>query len=159
MQPPRAPGGSNAEDIVRYPVEAGRLDKEPAANNMRRGAGSMPTKKIPSCEFRVVTPPGQLNTCRAGLYGGQVTDGMCRLCVERGDKPAAIVALPRVAVGDAVERMLSAVGITKERVQEWTRTKDCGCPKRQQWLNQWGYAQQEKLERVLNRAARWYGFE
>jgi hypothetical protein len=119
----------------------------------------MPTKKIPSCEFRVVTPPGQLNTCRAGLYGGQVTDGMCRLCVERGDKPAAIVALPRVAVGDAVERMLSAVGITKERVQEWTRTKDCGCPKRQQWLNQWGYAQQEKLERVLNRAARWYGFE
>ena len=87
-----------------------------------------------------------------------MTDGMCRLCVERGDKPAAIVAIPRVAVGDAVERMLSAVGITKELVQEWTRTKDCGCTKRQQWLNQWGYAQQDKLERVLNKAARWYGF-
>jgi hypothetical protein len=65
--------------------------------------------------------------------------------------------LPRVAVGDAVERMLSAVGITKELVQEWTRTKDCGCTQRQQWLNQWGYAQQDKLERVLNKAARWYG--
>jgi hypothetical protein len=65
--------------------------------------------------------------------------------------------LPRVAVGDAVEKMLSAVGVTKERAQEWTRTKDCGCKQRQQWLNQWGYKQQDKLERVLNKAARWYG--
>ena len=157
MQPPRAPGGSDAEEIVRHSRERERLDKEPAINKVRRGAGSMPTKKPPSCEFRVVTPPGQLNTCRAGLYGGKVTDGMCRLCIERGDKPAAIVSLPRVAVGDLVETMLTSVGITKERVQAWTRTKDCGCKKRQTWLNQWGFEKQEQVERLLNKAARWYG--
>jgi len=65
--------------------------------------------------------------------------------------------LPRVAVGDLVETILTSVGITKERVQQWTRTKDCGCKKRQQWLNQWGYQQQDKVERLLNKAARWYG--
>lgn len=66
------------------------------------------------------------------------------------------ISLPRVALGGAVERMLTAIGITKERVQEWTRTKDCGCEARQRWLDQWGYAQQEKLERLLNRAAKFY---
>jgi hypothetical protein len=65
--------------------------------------------------------------------------------------------LPRVAVGDLVETMLSSMGITKERVQAWTRTKDCGCKARQRWLNQWGYKQQERLEVALNKAARWYG--
>lgn len=64
----------------------------------------------------------------------------------------------RVALGDAVERMLTTVGITQDRVQAWTRTKDCGCKARQQWLNQWGYRKQEQLERVLRRAARWCGF-
>lgn len=67
------------------------------------------------------------------------------------------IRLPRVAVGDLVETMLTSVGITKERVQAWTRTKDCGCTKRQQWLNQWGYKQQDRMERLLNKAARWYG--
>jgi hypothetical protein len=65
--------------------------------------------------------------------------------------------LPRVAVGDLVERMLTSVGISKARVQQWLRVKDCGCAKRQKWLNQWGYKQQDKIERLLNRAARWYG--
>jgi hypothetical protein len=63
----------------------------------------------------------------------------------------------RVAVGDLVERMLTGVGISKERVQQWLRVKDCGCAKRQRWLNQWGYTQQDRIERLLNRAARWYG--
>lgn len=65
--------------------------------------------------------------------------------------------LPRVALGDLVETMLTSVGITKERVQQWTRTKDCGCKKRQQWLNEWGFEKQEQVERLLNKAARWYG--
>jgi hypothetical protein len=65
--------------------------------------------------------------------------------------------LPRVAVGDLVETMLTSMGITKERVQQWTRTKDCGCKARQRWLNRWGYQQQDRMERLLNRAARWYG--
>lgn len=66
------------------------------------------------------------------------------------------IKLPEIALGNAVERMLSAMGITKERVMAWTRTKDCGCPARQQWLNRWGDAQREKVERVLNKAARFY---
>jgi hypothetical protein len=65
--------------------------------------------------------------------------------------------LPRIAVGDFVERALSSVGITKEVVQQWTRTKDCGCKARQRWLNTWGYEKQEQMERLLNKAARWYG--
>ena len=65
--------------------------------------------------------------------------------------------LPRVAVGDLVETMLTSVGITKELVQRLTRTKDCGCKARQRWLNQWGYRQQDRIERLLNKAARWYG--
>jgi hypothetical protein len=63
----------------------------------------------------------------------------------------------KVAAGDLVETMLTSMGITKERVQAWTRTKDCGCKARQRWLNQWGYRQQERMERLLNKAARWYG--
>jgi hypothetical protein len=63
----------------------------------------------------------------------------------------------KVAVGDLVERMLTGVGISKTRVQQWLRVKDCGCAKRQRWLNQWGYKQQDRIERLLNKAARWYG--
>jgi 2-keto-3-deoxy-6-phosphogluconate aldolase len=62
-----------------------------------------------------------------------------------------------VALGDAVERMLTSVGISKERVQQWLRVKDCGCARRAKWLNKWGYEQQDRIERVLNKAARWYG--
>ena len=87
----------------------------------------------------------------------------CRLCGHVARRlptyrqcTAAQIFLPRVAIGGAVERLLTAIGITKERVQEWTRTRDCGCAARQRWLDQWGYAQQEKLERLLNKAARFY---
>jgi hypothetical protein len=66
-------------------------------------------------------------------------------------------ATTHVAVGDLVERMLTGVGITKQLVQQWTRTKDCGCKARQQWLNRWGYKKQDQIERLLNKAARWYG--
>jgi hypothetical protein len=114
-------------------------------------------KNTPSCEFRVVTPPGQLNTCRAGLYGGKVTDGMCRLCVEKGDKPPKIINLPRVDLGDIAEATLKSLGITEDRVKQWLRIKDCGCKKRAKWLTAWGYEQTENIEVILNKAARWYG--
>ncbi|NBW13171.1 MAG: hypothetical protein EBR82_34635 [Caulobacteraceae bacterium] len=65
--------------------------------------------------------------------------------------------LPRIAVGDLVETMLTRIGISKDRVKQWLRVKDCGCAKRQRWLNQWGYQQQDRIERLLNKAARWYG--
>lgn len=77
----------------------------------------------------------------------------------RQHRPVVVVQRrKRFALGNAVERMLTAVGITQERVQAWTRTKDCGCKARARWLNQWGYRQQEQLERVLRKAARWCGF-
>lgn len=75
----------------------------------------------------------------------------------RGDAKTVKEKPARVAVGDLVETMLISLGITKSRVQQWTRTKDCGCKKRQTWLNQWGYEKQEQIERLLNKAARWYG--
>lgn len=67
------------------------------------------------------------------------------------------VRFRKVALGDAVESMLTRCGITKELVQRLTRTTDCGCKARQRWLNQWGYRQQDRMERLLNRAAKWYG--
>lgn len=73
-----------------------------------------------------------------------------------GVRRVAAARRKRFALGDAVERTLSAVGITKDLVQRITR-KPCGCPARQRWLNQWGYRQQERIERAVNKAARWYG--
>jgi hypothetical protein len=52
--------------------------------------------------------------------------------------------------------MLSSIGITKELVQRITR-KPCNCPARQKWLNQWGYEKQAQVERIVKKAARWYG--
>jgi hypothetical protein len=113
--------------------------------------------------------PGYLAAVEAASIGGDEThyevprEAYLRIVRQLSPPSVTVRAkkrqrrLPRVAVGDAVEKMLTSVGITKERVQEWTRTKDCGCKQRQQWLNQWGYKQQDKLERVLNKAARWYG--
>lgn len=47
-----------------------------------------------------------------------------------------------IPVGDVVERCLTRLGITKERVERWTRTAGkpggCGCAARQQWLNDVG---------------------
>ena len=49
---------------------------------------------------------------------------------------------PSHKLGDAVERMLSAVGVNKERVERWTGTAGkpggCGCSKRKQTLNDLG---------------------
>lgn len=113
--------------------------------------------------------PGYLSAVEAAAAGGDATHynvpREAYIAIVRQFSPPRVTVqaqrrrrrLPRVAVGDLVETMLTSVGITKERVQTWTRTKDCGCNKRQQWLNQWGYDQQEKIERLLNKAARWYG--
>ena len=39
-------------------------------------------------------------------------------------------------IGDFVENVLSKFGVTQERVQKALGTKDCGCDKRKQFLNQ-----------------------
>jgi len=50
-----------------------------------------------------------------------------------------------IALGDITERALSFVGITKERVQAVTGKQDCGCRKRQEAMNAWGYRWQGRL--------------
>jgi hypothetical protein len=50
-----------------------------------------------------------------------------------------------IALGDITERFLRFFGITKERVQAVTGKEDCGCSKRQEAMNQWGYAWQHRL--------------
>lgn len=52
-------------------------------------------------------------------------------------------------VGDLVERGLTAIGITQERVERLTRTAGapggCGCKQRQKWLNEKGVVVQKAL--------------
>lgn len=59
-------------------------------------------------------------------------------------------------LGDFVERRLTALGITKARVERWTRTEGkpggCGCAGRKRWLNEWGVRVQTRARSF----ARWY---
>lgn len=87
----------------------------------------------PQCKYRVATPPGQANICRLGRYDGLVTDGMCRMCIRKGENKSGL--------GDMVAAGLEAVGVTKGRVQAVARRvgiKDCGCRKRHRRLNEIG---------------------
>lgn len=63
-------------------------------------------------------------------------------------------------VGDAVERWLTAIGITRERVERWTRTAGkpggCGCESRKRWLNEWGDRVQVEARRRLIAVRDWY---
>lgn len=72
------------------------------------------------------------------------------------DCTATRIRIRRIAVGSAVESLLTRAGITKDRVAKWLSLKDCGCEMRKNWLDSFGYEQQEKLERLLNKAARLY---
>lgn len=51
-----------------------------------------------------------------------------------------------IMVGDVLERWLRAAGLTKERIERWTRTAGrpdgCGCEARKRWLNEYGAAVQ-----------------
>ena len=106
--------------------------------------------------------PGYRAAVEAAATGGdethyEVPGEAYRAIVKRhGGRVLRIKPRRRFALGDAVETVLSSVGITKELVQKITR-KPCGCPARQRWLNQWGYRQQDRLERVVKKAAKWYG--
>jgi hypothetical protein len=107
--------------------------------------------------------PGYLAAVEAAATGGDDThydvprDAYLAIVREHGVRVRPLPRRSRIAVGDTVERMLTSLGITKALVQRLTRTTDCGCKARQRWLNQWGYRQQERMERLLNKAARWYG--
>jgi hypothetical protein len=107
--------------------------------------------------------PGYLAAVEAAATGGDDThydvprDAYLKIVREHGGHIRRPARRPRIAVGDTVERMLTSLGITKELVQRLTRTKDCGCKARQRWLNQWGYKQQERIEKAVKTAAEWYG--
>jgi hypothetical protein len=61
-------------------------------------------------------------------------------------------------LGDFVERCLTRVGITKARVERWTRTEGqpggCGCTARKRWLNDWGVALQKRIRRLAKQYRR-----
>lgn len=63
-------------------------------------------------------------------------------------------------VGDLVEKWLTRVGITKERVERWTRTagtpEGCGCEARKRWLNEVGNRVQRAVRRKLEAAHHFY---
>ena len=54
-----------------------------------------------------------------------------------------------IAIGDLLERGLTSVGITKERVEQMTRTTGkpggCGCQDRQRWMNEAGFRVQRAV--------------
>lgn len=57
----------------------------------------------------------------------------------------------RVAIGDVIGNLLSKAGITKKRVSHWLGGKQCRCEIRQRQANEWGYKQQDKIERMSRR--------
>ena len=63
-------------------------------------------------------------------------------------------------VGDLVEKALTTVGITKERVERLTRTEGkpggCGCDGRKKWLNEKGAAVQYAVRDAGQAAAKFY---
>lgn len=65
-----------------------------------------------------------------------------------------------IPIGDLVERGLTAIGITKERVEKLTRTEGkpggCGCESRKRWLNEVGNKVQAYARNVLIAAKRFY---
>jgi len=38
-------------------------------------------------------------------------------------------------LGDAIESVLTSMGVTQERFKEWFNLKECNCNKRKKWLN------------------------
>jgi hypothetical protein len=65
-----------------------------------------------------------------------------------------------VMVGDLVEKALTSVGITKERVERLTRTAGkpggCGCDQRKKWLNEAGAKVQYAVRDAGKTAAKFY---
>lgn len=118
---------------------------------VKSGDKAKPSAKAPAKEVRRITPQKK-----------QRTPSPPKKCKHLGD-PTSGVYPPKDGLGDAVERGLSACGITKER---WASAKaafrltkneaDCsGCEKRQQMLNHLGQSlgmtsKSAEISRLLN---------
>lgn len=65
-----------------------------------------------------------------------------------------------IPIGDMVERWLTRIGVTKERVERWTRTEGkaggCGCDGRKRWLNDVGNRVQVAIRGRLLRVHAFY---
>jgi hypothetical protein len=65
-----------------------------------------------------------------------------------------------IAIGDVVERWLTRIGITRERVERWTRTAGkpggCGCEARKRWLNDVGFWVQWRIRSGYFAVQRFY---
>lgn len=65
-----------------------------------------------------------------------------------------------VMLGDAVEKALTSIGITKDLVERVTRTSGkpggCGCDKRKKWLNEAGAEAQIQARKILTKAHEFY---
>jgi hypothetical protein len=66
---------------------------------------------------------------------GSLRDAANKMLVELGH--TGVLEAPKPGLGDMVAAWLFAIGITKERVSALAGG-DCGCPKRQQQLNELG---------------------
>jgi hypothetical protein len=83
-----------------------------------------------------------------------------RLPTYRECRPVPEKVWRPIAVGDLVEKGLTAIGITKERVEAITRTAGkpggCGCGARQKWLNEVGNDVQIAARNALLAAKKFY---
>jgi len=67
-----------------------------------------------------------------------------------------VMRTPAIRLGDAVEGVLTFVGITKERVAMLSKSGTCKCNERQEAWNQWGYRQQERIEAAAKTLSDFY---
>jgi hypothetical protein len=83
-----------------------------------------------------------------------------RLPTYRECRPVPEKVWRPIPIGDLVERGLTAIGITKERVERLTRTEGkpggCGCESRKRWLNEAGNEVQVKARNALIAAKKFY---
>ncbi len=61
-----------------------------------------------------------------------------------------------LAIGDAVQSVLTRAGITSERVEKLLKVKDCGCAGRRDKLNKIGYAAQQRVARWAMHRKKWW---
>jgi len=96
------------------------------------------------CDF-----DNQAMTCPACGYVAR------RLPTYRECRPVPQPEWQPIMVGDLVEKALTAVGITKERVEAITRTAGkpggCGCQYRQKWLNEAGVRVQKSIRQAAQK--------
>jgi len=103
---------------------------------------------VPLCDFN-----NRALTCPACGYRAR------RLPTYRECRPVVRPEWRPIPIGDVVERGLTRIGLSKERVQRWTRragVEDCGCQSRQRWLNEVGNDVQRKARAALLKARRFY---